>query len=305
MRRAVQAALPYAVTVGVVALLLHRYDAASIAAELAAGRPLAVLGPAALACAISLLCIAAADAPLIARVLTPLPGRAVLAGKAGASLLMALNYGAGHGAYGLWLARRTGGAAATVAGLVLYIALADLTALGLTAAAAFWLFGDLLRQGALPLRGIATLLPAGLAVLALAGPHLGRYLRGNPDWLRAFVAVPAATYGRSLALRTVNLLAQFFCSWAAAAGFGLQVPLQPMLVHLPVIILVGALPLSVAGFGAVQAAWLLLAPWAPGERILAFQLVWNAAMTAGLVLRGVPVVSRVARDIAEGRRATG
>jgi hypothetical protein len=76
-----------------------------------------------------------------------------------------------------------------------------------------------------------------------------------------------------------------------------------MLSYLPVILVVASLPVNVAGFGAVQGAWLLLAPWAPGERILAFSVLWQAFSAAALVLRGLPFLSGVMRDIREGQKA--
>ena len=39
--------------------------------------------------------------------------------------------------------------------------------------------------------------------------------------------------------------------------------------------LVGAMPVNVGGFGAVQALWLVFEPWSSGPAILAFNFVWH------------------------------
>jgi hypothetical protein len=62
--------------------------------------------------------------------------------------------------------------------------------------------------------------------------------------------------------------------------------------------LVGALPINVAGFGAVQAAWLVFSPWATGEQLLAFQFLWQLWMLLMVVARGAPFVRGAVRDIA-------
>jgi hypothetical protein len=56
--------------------------------------------------------------------------------------------------------------------------------------------------------------------------------------------------------------------------------------------------------GAVQGVWLLaFEPWAPGEKILAFQFLWQLMVGGSIVLRGLPFVRRVVAEIDEGARA--
>jgi len=63
----------------------------------------------------------------------------------------------------------------------------------------------------------------------------------------------------------------------------------------------GSMPVNVAGIGAVQGAWLLLVPWAQGgEQILAFAVLWQRVVGAGMVLRGLPFVRQVASEIERG-----
>ncbi|MBE7481208.1 MAG: flippase-like domain-containing protein [Polyangiaceae bacterium] len=91
-------------------------------------------------------------------------------------------------------------------------------------------------------------------------------------------------------------------TWLAARWFGLDIPLTVMLSYMPVILVVASLPINVAGFGAVQGAWLLLSPWAPAERILAFSVVWQAVSALALIARGLPFLRGVLADIRAGRK---
>jgi hypothetical protein len=85
----------------------------------------------------------------------------------------------------------------------------------------------------------------------------------------------------------------------------MDVPLRVMGLYMPIILLVGSLPFSVAGLGAAQAAWLLLLPWASGPRILAFQMLWQLFTGAGILLRGLPFLRRVVAEIAKGPETAG
>jgi len=79
-----------------------------------------------------------------------------------------------------------------------------------------------------------------------------------------------------------------------------------MAAGLPVIYIVGALPLNVLGFGAVTAAWVaVFAPFGDGAAILAFQFLWQALSIAMTVARGLPFLPSVLRDIARERPEGG
>jgi hypothetical protein len=104
-----------------------------------------------------------------------------------------------------------------------------------------------------------------------------------------------------LAIRLLQHASTTTGTWFAANAFGLEIPLSVMLAYLPVILVVASLPINVAGFGAVQGAWLLLAPWSTGERILAFSVVWQTLSAVAIVLRGLPFLRGVLADIRRGK----
>jgi hypothetical protein len=82
--------------------------------------------------------------------------------------------------------------------------------------------------------------------------------------------------------------------------FGLQVPAAAAAMYMPMILLVASLPVNVAGLGAAQAAWLLFLPWASGAQLLAFQALWHVMSGVGILVRGLPFVRRVVREVEEG-----
>jgi hypothetical protein len=106
-----------------------------------------------------------------------------------------------------------------------------------------------------------------------------------------------------LGVRLVQSLVATLGTILAAYAFGLSIPVGVMMAYLPIIGLVNAMPVNVAGIGAVQGAWLLLEPWAPGEQILAFAVLWTLAAGGAIVLRGLPFVRRVTAEIREGTAA--
>jgi hypothetical protein len=85
----------------------------------------------------------------------------------------------------------------------------------------------------------------------------------------------------------------------AARVFGLSIPLGTLVAYMPILVLVGSLPVNVAGIGAAQGAWLLFfLPFEEGTKILAFQLVWTVTLGVSMVLRGLPFLPRALAEVA-------
>ena len=60
----------------------------------------------------------------------------------------------------------------------------------------------------------------------------------------------------------------------ALAFFGIEIPLVRLVTFLPVVFLVGALPITVAHLGTSQAAWIFFfSDYAPEADLLAYSLV--------------------------------
>ncbi len=295
MRRALLRALPYLVTLGVIAAILWRYPVDRIVAEMAAGEVAWLLPIAFLMMLGSLLFVSFADWLVVrsAGAARPVGYFDLLRAKAGSSLLDLVNYAAGHGVYGLWIARFGGLPAALGAGVLLYLMAADLGGV-CTAATLALLASDAPPPGLLP---VAAALAGLMLFFAATGPL--DLLRNQLRLFEPWRVVPARAGVASIAVRAAQQCIFILCTWAAARAFGLDLPLAVMAVYVPLITLVSALPVNVGGFGAVTAVWLLLTPWAPGERIVAFQFLWNFALAGAVVLRGLPFVRGVLRETAK------
>jgi hypothetical protein len=288
--------LPWAITGVVVFFILREYPLAKILAELERGHA-APMMPVGLIATVAVLFVVALWDTMVIRAFFGRPRYwDVLRGKAGTSMLLTLGYGFGHGGYGVWIARATGAKVAEAVGIALYITASDLCALCLIATASIFL------GGAEVPRALAIMAPC-LGGLLLAFVALGPYrLLGEPPRVFApWSKIPRMTGLVSILGRAGHITALILSAWLAARVFGLDIPVLAALSYLPVIILVGSLPINVAGFGPVQGMWVLFfRDFADGPAILAFQFLYHLALGLGLVIRGAPFLRRVITEIETG-----
>lgn len=286
------------VTVAVIVAILQRYALDDIVRELGNTNLWALAPLAGAVVLITLAVIGAADAQIfIGCVGQPSYGDTIR-GKAACSMLDLLGYAFGRGGYGVWLARITGAGAGLAAGMILFLMASDLAAVCGVATVSIYLGGvevEVLDVVAPVLAGVMVGLMF-ISKLELIGPE--RLPKVFHPWPR----IPLRRALGSIALRMLNILAGVLITWVASRSFGLAIPLWVMAAYLPVILVVGSLPINVGGFGPVQAAWLMLTPWADGPRILAFHFVWSLLIGLAIFLRGIPFVRRVIREIDEGHR---
>jgi hypothetical protein len=292
--------VPWLVAALVLALLFVRYPPGEIAGAMARGDALAIAPWTAAVAALGLVAMALADWLVFSAFARELRLADVVRGRAGSTILMTLHYGASAGGYGVWLARRTGAGAAASSAAIGYQMLSDLCALCLFALGTALAWGD-----GLPRRDLVVAVTAagagGLLLLLLLGARVVPRRFGGIA--RPWRAVGPARFAASLTLRVVTLGLNVGTTIAAAHAFGLDIPAGALAAGLPVIYIVGALPLNVLGLGAVTAAWVaVFAPFAPGPAILAFQFLWQALSIAMTVLRGLPFLPSVLRDIARTSR---
>jgi len=281
------------VAVLLVVAIVRRFDVRVIAQHMKEGNWAAML-PFALGLTVGYLLIGAFwDVLVFQRVLGGPRYVDQLRGRCGASLLMLLGYAAGHGAMGLWLARKTGASAAVVSGAVLYTMLSDLGGLGLVATLAIQIGHPAgIAPEVVHVAMAIAAVPIAIGLLAMP------VLRGTTSrFLTAWRDLPPWMGILQLAAHTLNLALVSFVTWNAARAFGLTIPLAVFATYMPIIILATSLPFNIGGIGAAQAAWLVFLPWASGEHLLAFQLVWQFLYGGAILLRGLPFVRGVLRDI--------
>jgi hypothetical protein len=287
---------PYVVAAAVIAAILRKYPVRDIVTEMRLGHALPMLPLAIALDFVVWLPYAAYDRIVLRSAIGPIPYRDIVRAKAATAVLLTLGYFFGGGGYAVWIARRTGAGAARAAGAVLYIMSSDLVAVCAVAGASMWFLGLEVPH---VLRTIATTIFCVQVLLILAGPHApaARTVAMFEPWR----TVRRAWGFTQICGRALNIAVITAFTWAAARAFGIHVPAAAMGMYMPIILLVTSLPFSVAGFGAAQAAWLLLLPWASGPQILAFETLWRLFTGAGLLLRGLPFLRRVVSEIDEGK----
>lgn len=289
---------PYVIAGVAIALVLRKYSIDEIRAEMARGTWWPLIPIAAVTFVATLIPMMFADS-IVCRGALRKPPRAwdVLRARAATVLLHIIHYAAGQGAYTVWIARKTGSTPSEAGGAILFIMASELTSVCLFTTAAILLFQPSIPSGVLAFTAITS---AVLIAFILLGPF-----RAIPffDRVKVFRPWTRGNRSRSLAQIGIRLCQNTIATLgtiAAAHAFGLTVPVGVLIAYLPIIGLVNAMPVNIAGIGAVQAAWLLLEPWAPGEQILAFSVVWGLCAGGVLVLRGLPFMRGVTREIREG-----
>lgn len=292
--------LPYLIAGLVVLFISQRYSLSAIRAEMAKGQTLPLIPLAFLTYVISLGWVALADRTVLRGLLPEqdTPSYFQMArGKAAAVLLHIVHYALGQGMYATWLARRTGLKVARAGGLLLYIVAAELTSVCLYASIVIAVGRPAVPGAVFPVVLGISLSLVGLMLLVPA-TRLDRF-----GMIQIWVEIGRKRGLAQLAVRLCQHATTTTATWLAARWFGLDIPLFVMLSYMPVILVVASLPINVAGFGAVQGAWLLLSPWASPERILAFSVVWQAVSALALVARGLPFLRRVLAEIRQGHPA--
>jgi len=228
----------------------------------------------------------------------------IVRAKGASSVLLVVNHGIGQGAYGVWLARKTGAGAAVTVGLIGYVMASDLTALFSVAAVSSWLL-DIDTATLVDIELIRWAAPVCAVTLVSAifiGPRVLPRFIPSAKILTPWLSVGSVPYFLSLGLRSMSLFSVMVMTWLGAHIFGLALPLGASLAYLPIIFLAATLPINVFGFGAVQLVWVAaFDAWATGEEILAFQLAFQVLGVSAFLLRGLPFLPSVLREIDEGK----
>jgi hypothetical protein len=173
----------------------------------------------------------------------------------GASWLLALvNYGAGQGGIVWFLHRRHGVPVARATGAVLLATGAFL--LAVVAAVAGGLALEAIPE-ARDLGWLLVLVAIGFPIYLLIIKLRPAFLVRNSLFEPLFAAGITGTIGATLA-RSLHLGVLIAAHALAYRQFGIEIPVRAALVVLPLIFLVAALPIGVAGLGAPQATAVVL-----------------------------------------------
>ena len=127
-----------------------------------------------------------------------------------------------------------------------------------------------------------------------------RWVAAPRDWslLRTFRIASLGRYVQIVLLRAPMFFVSLLLHYFAARTFGVEIPFTEMLVFLPVIFMLAALPVTVAHLGTTQAAWIFFfGAYAPAPRLLAFSLAAHLTFTATRALLGLIFLPRVYADL--------
>jgi hypothetical protein len=286
---------PWVITAAVLTAILVKYPV---------GRIVWGMVPVALVASIGLWFTATTGDYVILRPMAPgLRYPYLLRSKAGMSVLNALGLALNYGGFALWIHRVLGVGWRASGGSVLMITLSDLTAVSAVALVSLTIGGDALPGDTQErLRWAAPILFVVAGLFLIVPRPTGRKRAVLAPWQ----LVPRLNRPLSVLCRAGTIVILIFATWGGARAFGLPVPLRAWATFLPVLLVIGALPINVGGLGPVQAAWLMLfAPWASGPQILAFQFLWHLVLISALFLRGAPFLRGVIADVARGQGNPG
>jgi hypothetical protein len=220
-------------------------------------------------------------------------------------LLSILNHRVSQGAMVVYLSRRVSSSILEIASSILFLDFLQKTHLLLWATIGMTLVSETLP---LPL----LLAPLGLALLwflFLSWVHgkfrlLGRFLKAR-DWrlFRTFRLAPPLRYAQVLLLKAPLLLVAVVAHYYAIRAFGFEIPLLRLLATLPIIFVVGALPINVARLGTTPLAWIFFhGHVVDPSRLLAYSLAAHLTFMLANATLGVIFLPRAYRELWGGPR---
>jgi uncharacterized membrane protein YbhN (UPF0104 family) len=220
-------------------------------------------------------------------------------------LVSILNHKLSQGAMVLYLSRKLSAPILEITSTILMLDLLQKTHLLLWATA-----GMIVLASAVPAQLFWVPLAAlGVWVLLLA------YLRGGipvpailgqpRQWsvFRSFRIAPLKRFLHVLLLKAPLLLAATVVHWLALPSFGIQISWPALAATLPIIFLVGALPVTIAHLGTAQAAWLFFhGKNVDDSALLAYSLAAHLTFMLANALLGLGFLPRAYVELGGGAR---
>jgi len=228
----------------------------------------------------------------------PLPYRELLPVRAVTYLVSILNTQLAQGALALYIHRRFRTPLAQITSTVALMMLLETTNLIL-----FATLGAVAFPGGAPLLLLAlplVLVTVWLLLISLARGKLGVLGQrlSNSGLLSTFRRARLGQCAVILGLKGCVFCLALLVHSQALGFFGMAIPLARLVAFLPVIFLVGALPVTVAHLGTSQAAWIFFfSDYAPTADILAYSLVSHMTFMLANGTFGVLFLPRAYSDL--------
>ena len=215
-------------------------------------------------------------------------------------LLSILNHRVSQGAMIVYLARKLSSGLLELTSTILYLDFLQKTHLILWASVGTLFVAEALPRSLL----LAPVVVIGLCFLFLGYVHggfafLGRVIQA-PDWrlLRTFRLAGPEHYMGVLLLKAPLLLIAVFAHSYATRAFGFEIPFFRLLATLPIIFIVGALPINVARLGTTPLAWIFFhGDIVPAPQLLAYSLAAHLTFMLANAAIGIGFLPRAYREL--------
>ena len=215
-------------------------------------------------------------------------------------LLSILNHRVSQGAMIVYLARKLSTGLLELTSTILCLDFLQKTHLILWASVGTLFVAEELPRALL----LAPVAVIGLWFLFLGYVHggltfLGRVIQA-PDWrlLRTFRLAGPEHYMGVLLLKTPLLLIAVFAHSYATRAFGFEIPFFRLLATLPIIFIVGALPINVARLGTTPLAWIYFhGDIVPAPELLAYSLAAHLTFMLANAAIGIGFLPRAYREL--------
>jgi len=239
--------------------------------------------------------------------------REVLFARGASYILGLINFFIGQGGVGYWLARAKHVPAGEATSTIFFIMFMDLFLLILLSATGVLFFlpevrltdfftlrpeGDLVR---FTLITLAVLLSQIWIWIRKPKAPLVRWLLFRGPFL-VFDRLQPRHFGLIFLLKLFIYGFDIFANWLGLKALGVEVSLTHILTYLPLIYLIGSIPITVLHLGTTQAAWLwFFQDLAPPAAVLAFTLLWSFCFIVLRGLTGLACLPRVYQDLVAPR----
>ena len=232
----------------------------------------------------------------------------VLLASGAARILEVVNVLIGRGGIGYWLSKTKKIPPSEATGAVVFIVYMDVLAIFVVSSIGLVLMPEInlsdffaaTSEGFLVRVVSITLTLLALDVcIWLTKPELWlfRWFRSRGPFV-VFDRVRVRHFVIILVIKLIVYPIDFLGAWLALRAFGLEIPLAHIFTYLPLIYLIGSIPITVLGLATTQAAWLyFFADPAPPATIVAFSLLWSVGYIAPSIGTGLACLPRVLRDL--------
>jgi len=243
------------------------------------------------------------NAPLRLREIAPI--------RASMYLLALINTNLGQGGVAWYLHRRAGIPLIEMLSSILFIGLMEVYQLF-----AFSTLGVIFYQAGSPsqrtmvhllrivyaVAWLALAMLIGFFALVRRSDRVRAWIAASPvrAFARTFVQARPRDYAIVLAIKAPSFLASLIVQFLALRLYGISIPFVELVLFLPLVFLVAALPIAVAHLGTSQAAWLIFFSMnAAPAKILAYSLAAHFTFMFCNGLIGLIFLPRAARELTE------